>query len=286
MPRRLGAYAPLSATYSSDDAIIAAGEKAELLYVRGLAFCASTPENNGYVTEAQLIRFVGAGMRDATARAKTLVRVGLWEQEEGGYVVRAWLKWNKSADQLGRERRKDRERKAAAKDSDQLDLLSDSDDDSDWNPDGSQTEAEPESGDDSDRSPDGFQPRADARETGAPACASGDHSTTQHNNPPTPPGGKPGSRRAAYDYDRHPDFQRFWNVYPEKSGKGAALKAWLNAVKRGRDPEAIITAAERYRSDPRRNPEKTKHPQGWLNDERFLDQATVRSAASGGWLEN
>ena len=38
--RRNGSYAPLSSRYYKDDAIILAGERAELLYVRGLAFSA------------------------------------------------------------------------------------------------------------------------------------------------------------------------------------------------------------------------------------------------------
>lgn len=111
MSRRLGPYAPLSATYASDDAIIEAGEAAELLYCRGLAFC-STSNSDGYVTDAQLIRYVAVGMKDAKKRASRLVEVGAWERVDGGYIVRSWLKWNKSSDELGQHRKKDRERKA------------------------------------------------------------------------------------------------------------------------------------------------------------------------------
>jgi len=110
MTRRLGPYAPLSATYASDDALIAAGEKAELLFVRGLAFCSSA-DSDGYITDAQLIRVVGAGMRDAMRRAEALVSHGVWDRVEGGYLIRGWLKWNKSSEERGRELRKDRDRK-------------------------------------------------------------------------------------------------------------------------------------------------------------------------------
>ena len=61
-------------------------------------------------------------------------------------------------------------------------------------------------------------------------------------------------------------------MFPVKSGKPAAFKAWLGARARGADPERIIAAAKAYRDDPQRNPEKTKYPQGWLNDERYLDE--------------
>jgi hypothetical protein len=111
-PKNLGPYAPLSATYYRDDAILEAGEKAEVLFTRGLAFCADS-NSDGFITERQLTMVVGVGMRDTLRRASTLVTVGLWERHDGGYQIRGWLKWNKSAEDLGRARRQDRERKAA-----------------------------------------------------------------------------------------------------------------------------------------------------------------------------
>lgn len=135
--RRVGAYAKLLANYASDDAIIAAGERAELLFVRGLAFLA-TSDSDGYITEAQLIRFVGAGMSDAKKRASALVREGLWERVPGGYNVRSWLKIHDSAEEKGRKRRTDRERKQRGNPDDV--------------PDGIQTESE--------RNPDGTAPES------------------------------------------------------------------------------------------------------------------------------
>jgi hypothetical protein len=104
-------------------------------------------------------------------------------------------------------------------------------------------------------------------------------------DPPSPPRGKPGSRRA-YGYDQDPDFQRFWSVYPQRAGKPAAFKAWQQALKRGAAPEAVIAAAQRYRDDPQRNPDKTKYPQGWLNDERYLDEGGSSPSAPKGWWDN
>jgi hypothetical protein len=110
--RRVGAYAKLLANYPSDDAIIEAGEKAELLFVRGLAFCASS-DSDGYITDSQLVRVVGSGMTDAKKRAQTLVKVGVWQRVDGGYVVRSWLKIHESSEEKGYKRKTDRERKRA-----------------------------------------------------------------------------------------------------------------------------------------------------------------------------
>lgn len=135
--RRVGAYAKLLANYASDDAIIAAGEKAELLFVRGLAFCA-TSDSDGYITEAQLVRFVGAGMSDAKKRAQTLVREGVWDRVDGGYQIRSWLKIHPSSEEKGYKRKTDRERKhAKAEEEFQTDSVR--------NPDGTSTDGARES---------------------------------------------------------------------------------------------------------------------------------------------
>lgn len=133
--KRVGAYAKLLANYASDDAIIEAGEAAELLFCRGLAFC-STSDSDGYITDAQVTRYVGAGMRDAMKRAHKLAEVGVWERVGGGFQVRSWLKIHDSSEVKGRRRKADRERKAKPADSEPS---------SDGNPSGIQTEGVAES---------------------------------------------------------------------------------------------------------------------------------------------
>lgn len=105
--RRNGSFAPLSAHYYDDDAVIAAGEKAELLYVRGLAFAARKPVD-GFISDLQLTTFRLPGVK---ARAARLVEVGLWERTEDGYRIRAWLKHNASRAEIEEKQRKDAERK-------------------------------------------------------------------------------------------------------------------------------------------------------------------------------
>lgn len=114
--RRNGSYAPLSAHYYKDDAIAEAGEKAELLYIRGLAFSADVLKD-GFISDVQLTRFVGVGMRDAITRAGRLVAAGLWirDDERGGYVVAAWDKWNQSMSEIRAKQKADAERKGGAK---------------------------------------------------------------------------------------------------------------------------------------------------------------------------
>ncbi len=109
-PKSKGAYAPLAAMYFMDDAILEAGTDAELLFVRCLSFLASVP-SDGFITDRQL-NIVGNGLRAMPRRVESLLKAGLIERVSGGFVVRSWLKWNRSADEVGRLLAKDRERKA------------------------------------------------------------------------------------------------------------------------------------------------------------------------------
>ncbi|WP_276670260.1 hypothetical protein [Schaalia cardiffensis] len=67
-----------------------------------------------------------------------------------------------------------------------------------------------------------------------------------------------------------PDFDAFWDTYPRRVGKDAARKAWRKAIKRAK-PAEIIAGAARYRDDPNRVEEYTKHPGPWLNAGRWAD---------------
>lgn len=67
--------------------------------------------------------------------------------------------------------------------------------------------------------------------------------------------------------DRFPDF---WAAYPKKAGKPAAHRAWLKAIRKT-DPEKIIAAAKVYAGTENVARGFIKHPQGWLNEERFND---------------
>lgn len=110
--RRNGSYAPLSAHYYKDDAIADVGFKAELLFVRGLAWCADVL-SNGFISDTSLRRFVGVGIPGANVLAKELDQSGLWirDDDEGGYWVRSWDKWNLSREEIAERLQRDSARK-------------------------------------------------------------------------------------------------------------------------------------------------------------------------------
>lgn len=117
--RARGTYAPLSSVYYWDDRIDEVGPLAELLFVRGLAFCAQEL-SDGFISDSKLRRQVAVGLDavcDVIEQAKRLVAAELWVRDDsrGGYVVRSWLAWNRSRDEIDRYRQKDATRKRASR---------------------------------------------------------------------------------------------------------------------------------------------------------------------------
>ncbi|UXE05396.1 helix-turn-helix DNA binding domain protein [Arthrobacter phage Renna12] len=68
------------------------------------------------------------------------------------------------------------------------------------------------------------------------------------------------------------DFADFWAVYPRKTAKASAVKAWQKAVKSAA-AEDIIRGARRYAEDPNREAKFTAYPATWLNGGRWEDEA-------------
>lgn len=111
-PQRRGAYAPLANYYYLDEKIVEAGERAELLYVRGLAYLAGS-HTDGFIADGQ-VRVISRSMRDVPLRVRQLTENRLWVRDEdrAGYWCAAWLHWNPSKEQIiaGQTRRAGRKK--------------------------------------------------------------------------------------------------------------------------------------------------------------------------------
>lgn len=73
-------------------------------------------------------------------------------------------------------------------------------------------------------------------------------------------------------------FDEFWEVYPRKIAKPAALKSWVRAIQNGANPDEIISGAKRYAAKVRgESPIYTKYPQGWISDARWADETETKT---------
>ncbi len=82
-----------------------------------------------------------------------------------------------------------------------------------------------------------------------------------------------------------PGFEEFWQAYPKKEGRKAALTAYAMALqKEGVTPELLAMKAAQYAEAKAANdPKWIKMPQYWLNDECWLEdpQPPKPKAAKG-----
>ncbi|WP_199572684.1 helix-turn-helix domain-containing protein [Streptomyces murinus] len=84
-------------------------------------------------------------------------------------------------------------------------------------------------------------------------------------------------------------FGAFWINYPKKRAREEARKAWIAAIKRGANPQHIVTAAQSYaRERASQDPKYTKYPATWLNKGCYDDEPDPQPgpqlrAVSGGY---
>lgn len=260
--RKPGPFAALSIHYYDDDKIMEAGELAEVLYVRMLAYAASQPEKEGWISDRVIMSRLGilpfdagtdagtdagndagtdAGIvtgivtgTDAGSRAEKLREVGLLSREGCGYRITSWLRWNRSIEEMGKERRRDRDRKNAVTST------------SDGNDAGTDAGIP-------------HQIRADRsdqiRSVGA----------DRETSPADAADGQTGDAADAA-------FTAWWSHVPKKVGRGQAKKAFKTALKKT-DQQTLTDAMDAYAASVKdSDPKFIAHPATWLNGERWDDE--------------
>lgn len=104
-------WVKLDSTFYLDVAIIRAGEAAEVLFVRAMAYCGDQ-ENDGLVEREILPRLCP---NRGAARAAALVREGLWEVVPEGWRFVSWSRHQRTREQMEAERVATRARKARSR---------------------------------------------------------------------------------------------------------------------------------------------------------------------------
>ncbi|WP_372733591.1 hypothetical protein [Nocardioides sp.] len=101
-------WVKLSTSFYNDAAVMRAGEAAEVLFVRAMAYCGDQ-ENAGIVPKEALPRLCPTR---GIPRARALVREGLWEVVEGGWRFVNWHRHQETREQLDARRVAGRARQA------------------------------------------------------------------------------------------------------------------------------------------------------------------------------
>ena len=193
-----------------------------------------------------------------------LVSAGLWDREHDGFVFRSWVEYNPSKARVEDERAASKARMEASRARRRAKRAGQEGDN------GNVAAQHPRNSDGVLRRPDPTRPDPTHISTKS-SCSSA--------SPPSDP---------APSYPA--DFEEFWEHYPRKSDKRAALKAWQKAIRRASN-DVLIAGAIRYAQDPNREDAFTKHGSTWLNADGWLndplpDRNGSRVASKvEGWLD-
>lgn len=103
-------WAKFDDQFSDHPKVLAAGPMAELLAMRAVIYCARY-ETDGLIQAEQLPR-LALGITAPRKHVAALVRVGLWDETDGGWMVHDFLDYHPSAKKRDKEREGARERMA------------------------------------------------------------------------------------------------------------------------------------------------------------------------------
>lgn len=71
--------------------------------------------------------------------------------------------------------------------------------------------------------------------------------------------------------EENPEFEKFWESYPNKLNKSSARTSFNKALKKGVSPQLIISKAKEYANYCNAKNVWTAHASTWLNQERYLN---------------
>ncbi|WP_368092328.1 hypothetical protein [Bifidobacterium bifidum] len=248
----MAGYARLSNDFWQDRDVLKLRRRnpsAALLYVMAISWC-SDHASDGIIAEDELLYVLNASDEDVSdlAASGLLLR----GSDEGCYVIRNYLKYQNSAEQIEQTKEKVKERQRRKRERDANKTVTDSDNES----------VTPMSR----RDNESVTPMSFNQE---PRTKNQKNSSDEEFSLPQTPSQAEGAAESA-DEDYPLGFEQFWETYPRKNGKRKAFEAWRKA-RRKTNNTFLISKAAQYAADPNREPGYTLTPANWLDGEHWDD---------------
>lgn len=248
----MAGYARLSNDFWQDRDVLKLRRRnpsAALLYVMAISWC-SDHASDGIIAEDELLYVLNASDEDVSdlAASGLLLR----GSDEGCYVIRNYLKYQNSAEQIEQAKEKVKERQRRKRERDANKTVTDSDNES----------VTPMSR----RDNESVTPMSFNQE---PRTKNQKNSSNEEFSLPQTPSQAEGAAESA-DEDYPLGFEQFWETYPRKNGKRKAFEAWRKA-RRKTNNTFLISKAAQYAADPNREPGYTLTPANWLDGEHWDD---------------
>ena len=259
----MAGYARLSNDFWQDRDVLKLRRRnpsAALLYVMAISWC-SDHASDGIIAEDELLYVLNASDEDVSdlAASGLLLR----GSDEGCYVIRNYLKYQNSAEQIEQAKEKVKERQRRKRERDANKTVTDSDNES----------VTPMSRRDNEsvtpmsrRDNESVTPMSFNQE---PRTKNQKNSSDEEFSLPQTPSQAEGAAESA-DEDYPLGFEQFWETYPRKNGKRKAFEAWRKARWKTNNTFLISKAAQ-YAADPNREPGYTLTPANWLDGEHWDD---------------
>lgn len=248
----MAGYARLSNDFWQDRDVLKLRRRnpsAALLYVMAISWC-SDHASDGIIAEDELLYVLNASDEDVSdlAASGLLLR----GSDEGCYVIRNYLKYQNSVEQIEQAKEKVKERQRRKRERDANKTVTDSDNES----------VTPMSR----RDNESVTPMSFNQE---PRTKNQKKSSDEEFSLPQTPSQAEGAAESA-DEDYPLGFEQFWETYPRKNGKRKAFEAWRKA-RRKTNNTFLISKAAQYAADPNREPGYTLTPANWLDGEHWDD---------------
>lgn len=254
----MAGYARLSNNFWQDKDILKLRRKnpsAALLYVMAISWC-SDHASDGGIDEDELLYVLNASDEDVSDLVASGLLLEPSEATEGRYIIRNYLKYQNSAEQIEQTKEKERDKKrrqrGTKRDNSSVPPMSPN-----------VTENVP---DVSPRDNSSVPPMSFNQE---PITNNQKNSSDEEFSLPQTPSQAEGAAESA-DEDYPLGFEQFWETYPRKNGKRKAFEAWRKA-RRKTNNTFLISKAAQYAADPNREPGYTLTPANWLDGEHWDD---------------
>jgi hypothetical protein len=270
----MAGYARLSNDFWQDRDVLKLRRRnpsAALLYVMAISWC-SDHASDGIIAEDELLYVLNASDEDVSdlAASGLLLR----GSDEGCYVIRNYLKYQNSAEQIEQAKEKVKERQRRKRERDANKTVTDSDNESVTPMSRRDNESvTPMSRRDNEsvtpmsrRDNESVTPMSFNQE---PRTKNQKKSSDEEFSLPQTPSQAEGAAESA-DEDYPLGFEQFWETYPRKNGKRKAFEAWRKA-RRKTNNTFLISKAAQYAADPNREPGYTLTPANWLGGEHWDD---------------
>ena len=251
----MAGYARLSNNFWQDKDILKLRRKnpsAALLYVMAISWC-SDHASDGGIDEDELLYVLNASDEDVSDLVASGLLLEPSEATEGRYIIRNYLKYQNSAEQIEQTKEKERDKKrrqrGTKRDNSSVPPMSPN-----------VTENVP---DVSPRDNSSVPPMSFNQE---PITNNQEGFSNENPHPQTPSQTEGADERADEAYPL--EFEQFWVTYPRHTGKRKAYQAWRKA-RRKTNNNLLIAQATRYAADPNREPGYTLTPANWLDGEHL-----------------